>query len=56
MATIPASKRAFTGLSSDMDTTRLFEHLQLTPDKILVQYPAAELVILGDFNATIMRG
>ncbi|XP_061704547.1 uncharacterized protein LOC133515918 [Cydia pomonella] len=33
------------------ETTRLFEHLQLTTDRILEQYPCAELVILGDFNA-----
>lgn len=34
-----------------MDTTKLFEHLQVTTGKVLKQYPSAELVILGDFNA-----
>ncbi|XP_022831849.1 uncharacterized protein LOC111360210 [Spodoptera litura] len=37
--------------SGDRETTRLFEHLQLTTDRIIEQYPFAELVILGDFNA-----
>ncbi|XP_059056926.1 uncharacterized protein LOC131850642 [Achroia grisella] len=37
--------------SGDEDTTRLFEHLQITSDKVLEQYPSANLVILGDFNA-----
>lgn len=37
--------------SGDRETKRLFEHLQLTTDKVLEQYPSTELVILGDFNA-----
>ena len=37
--------------SGDTDTARLFQHLQLATDKVLEQYPTAELVILGDFNA-----
>ncbi|XP_061717541.1 uncharacterized protein LOC133525263 isoform X2 [Cydia pomonella] len=37
--------------SGNTETTRLFEHLHLTADKLLEQYPSAELVILGDFNA-----
>ncbi|XP_059046023.1 uncharacterized protein LOC131841721 [Achroia grisella] len=37
--------------SGDEDTTRLFEHLQLTSDKVLEQHPSARLVIPGDFNA-----
>lgn len=37
--------------SGDRETRRLFEHLQLTTDKVLEQYLSAELVILGDFNA-----
>ncbi|CAH2084689.1 unnamed protein product [Euphydryas editha] len=37
--------------SGDRETKRLFEHLQLTTDKVLELYPSTELVILGDFNA-----
>lgn len=37
--------------SGDSETARLIEHLQFTSDKVLEQYPSAEMVILGDFNA-----
>lgn len=37
--------------SGDAESARLFEHIQWATDRVLEQYPTAELVILGDFNA-----
>ena len=37
--------------SGDLETTRLFEYLSRAADDAQVQFPSAELVFLGDFNA-----
>ncbi|XP_045500068.1 uncharacterized protein LOC123697570 [Colias croceus] len=37
--------------SGNTGTDRLFEHIQEMIDTLLVQFPSAELVVLGDFNA-----